>query len=87
MDKKMQRSDGEFRQSQPEPLSTIARQWFHGWVERHIVADDPYDDPDVEPPAREKSGPGDVSLVLALFVVSGALSIIGLISLWRALAG
>jgi hypothetical protein len=83
----MQGANSELVQSRPEARPTTVRHWFQGWVERHIVADDPYDDPGVEPPAREKSGPLEVGFVLALFALSGALSIIGLISLWRALAG
>ena len=83
----MSTPERELQRSQSEALSPTIRHWFQGWVERHIIADDPYDDPDVEPPAREKSGPLEVSFVLALFVLSGTLSIIGLISLWRALVG
>ena len=82
----MSTPERDLQRSHSEALSPTIRHWFQGWVEQHIIADDPYDDPHVEPPARENSGPFEVSFVLAL-LTSGTLSIIGLISLWRALVG
>jgi hypothetical protein len=73
--------------SRPEPISSTARDGFRDWVARHVVADDPYGSEDLQKPAREEQSPLWIGVGLALMLLSGIISISGLIMLWRWLAG
>jgi len=73
--------------SRPEHLSARARDELRGWVERHVVADDPYADVDLQRVDTEERTPLWTGAALALMVLSGIISITGLIILWRWLAG
>jgi hypothetical protein len=65
-----------------EPLLTKVRERFHAWVDRHIVADDPYDSEDLPQVGTDERSPNWTRLSLALMVLSAVISIIGLSMLW-----
>jgi hypothetical protein len=73
--------------SPTEPRPTRVRQRFHGWVQRHIIAADPYDDVHPSPRLRKKRSPVEAILVLGLFALSALISITGLAMLWMWVAG
>jgi hypothetical protein len=66
---------------------SVVSQWLHDWVERHIVARDPYDDEDQFPLASKKRSRGEAIMLLALFALSAITSITGVVLLWRIIAG
>jgi hypothetical protein len=66
---------------------SVVSQWLHDWVERHIVARDPYDHEDQVPLASKKRSRGEAIMLLALFALSAITSITGVVLLWRIIAG
>jgi hypothetical protein len=71
---------------QPKPLLATVLHRFHGWIERNIVARDPYDSVDQHPKTREKRSRVEGIILLALFTLSAIISVTGLILLWRIVA-
>jgi len=55
-------------------------------VERHVVADDPYDSKDQMPLAGDVRSPVDGIIALGLLALSAGVSVISLRLLWRAVA-
>ena len=64
--------------TEPQAISIRARQRLHGWLERHIVADEPYTGEDLQRDDTKERTSFSTGIGLALMLLSAILSIAGL---------